>query len=339
MEKDIRKIIDHARCFDKKEKINILHFLILKNESTIEEISGSLNIRNSTVYKYLMQMMQAGIVAERKLPGKKGKSLFSIEDISFSLDQEKIKNVFGLEKNEKKLIIFDVDDTLFRRTDIPDELSFAGKNAIKEAKRIFQEKGIPVSMPPEELFNADWIHTKYGNAIEWYMRTWLSVAGVPDCDIKETLVKKYVKEYYKNIELSSINCTLFKDVIPFLEKTHSKAYFAAMSNSSKKTIIELFKVNDLLGYFSKDKSLLILGGDEIIKSKEAIQHIIRLVDIDIKNVFVVGDTGGDMKAAIEAGISPNKTYAILRGITPMESLKLIKPKIKIIENLSNIKDI
>jgi len=337
MEKDIKKIVNYAKCFDKKEKISILHFLLSENKNTVENISKVLNIKSSTVYKYLKQMIKAGIINQRKLPGKKGKLQFDINEVSFTINQKVIKNIFGLENTGKKLIIFDVDDTLIRRTDIVEELSFAAKNAIKEAKRIFQTQGIPISMAPKELFKPDWIHSKYGNSIEWYMGTLLGVAGVPECKIKEDLIRKYVKEYYNNIESSSTNCKLFEDVKPFLEKMKSETYFAAMSNSSKKSIIKMLEVNDILTYFNKEGNLLILGGDEIVKSKEVVQQLIRMTDIDIKNVLLIGDTGADIKVAVEAGIHPNKVFAITRGITPLEILKLIKPKVKIINSLLEIK--
>jgi phosphoglycolate phosphatase-like HAD superfamily hydrolase len=279
-------------------------------------------------------MLKGGILSYRKLPGKKGKLLFKIEDISFSINQQKIKSTFNIKNQDNFLIIFDVDDTLVRRSDIPDQLSSVGKSAIKEAKLLLQEKGIPISLPPEELFSADWIYSKYGNSIEWYIKTWLSVGGAPDGEIKEMLTKKYVTEYYKNIETTAIHCELFKDVKPFLKRLKDRAYFAAMSNSSKKTIIETFRNNGVLKYFMKSGKYLIVGGDEIPKSKRTIEAIFRLADIGPKHSFVIGDTGGDIKAAREAGIPNYKTIAISRGITSIDLLKAIKPSVKTIKTLS-----
>ena len=333
MKKEINEILEKANCFDKLEKLEIMNHLLNENEATIDSISKSLGIRQSTAYKYIKQMLKAGILTCKKLPGKKGRLLFSVEDVSFSVDKQKIKNTFKEKEQENILIIFDVDDTLIRRSDIPEQLSSAGKNAVNEAKSLLQEKGMPISMPPEELFDAGWIYSKYGNSIEWYMSTWLNVSGVPDGEIKKTLVKKHVKEYYKSIEISAPHCKQFKDVKPFLEKLKSKAYFAAMSNSSKRTIIETLKNNNLLKYFVKEGKHMVIGGDEIPKSRETVKAIFKLAGIGPKHSFLIGDAGGDIKAAREAGIGSDKTIAVSRGITPVETLKSIRPSVKIIKNL------
>ena len=60
-------------------------------------------------------------------------------------------------------------------------------------------------------------------------------------------------------------------------------------------------------------------------------------DIGPKHSFLIGDTGGDIKVAREAGIPINKTIAISRGITPIETLEAISPRVKIVEKLSSIR--
>ena len=337
MKKEKKELLEKIKCFDKVEKLEIVNYLIDKQEATLDSISRALRIKNSTVYKYINQMLKAGILSHRKLPGKKGKLIFKIEDVSFSINQQKIKSAFKAKEQSNLLIIFDVDDTLVRRSDIPEQLASAGKNAIKEAKLLLQEKGIPISLPPEELFSADWIFSKYGNPIEWYMITWLSVAGVPEGKIKENLVRKYVKEYYKHIEITAIHCKLFKDVKPFLEKLKDKAYFAAISNSSNKTITETFRNNNILKYFIKEGKPLIIGGDQIPKSKETIEAILKIADIGTKHSFLIGDTGGDIKVAREAGIPSYRTIAVSRKIIPIEHLKAIRPPVRIIKNLLEAK--
>ncbi|MBI2550406.1 HAD hydrolase-like protein [Candidatus Woesearchaeota archaeon] len=333
MKKEIRKIIATVNCFDKKEKLAIINHLLTEEEATLDSISKSLGLKNSTSYKYLNQMVSAGIVSYRKLPGKKGRLLFKVEDASFSINGQRIKNAFGTGDKESQLVIFDVDDTLVRRSDIPEQLSSAGKDAIKEAEVLLQEKGIAVSLPPEELFGADWIFGKYGNPIEWYVGTWLSVSGVPDGEIKSMLIKKYVREYYKRIEKTAVHCKTFDDVGLFLETFNDRAYFAAMSNSSRKAIIETFRNNGILKYFVKEGKPLIVGGDEIPKSKETVEAILRMAEISPKQSYLIGDTGGDIRAAREAGIPASHTFAITRGITPLDQIMAIKPDVKIIKKL------
>jgi len=330
MDKQIKEILEKSKCFDKPEKVEIISFLLSK-ETGVLEISKKLQIKESTVYKYLQQMLKAGIVKRRL---KKGRFVFDIEEINFSINKEKIKRLD--KKQDIKLIIFDVDDTLIKRTDIPEQLASIGKESIDEAKRIFQEIGVSVSIPPEELFSKKWIHEKYGNSIQWYMATWLSVSGVPEGETKNKLVEKYVKEYYKKIEITGVSCKVFSDVKDFLEKYKDSVYFAANSNSSKKTIIETFRNQDILNYFVKDGKMLIVGGDEIPKSEKAIEFILKLSSISSKDCLLVGDTGGDIKVGRDARIPPENTIAILRGITPIENIKIIKPKVRIIKSLKEL---
>lgn len=336
MKKEIDELLKKVKCFDNQDKLRILNHLMAENEATFDSINKELGLKKSTTYKYIKQMIKSGIISYKILPGKKGKLLFKIEDTSFSIDYKKIKELFKTKEQDDILIIFDVDDTLVRREDIVEQLGSAGKNAINEARLLLQEKGLPISMPPKQLFDAEWIHTKYGNSIEWYISTWLEVSGVPEGDIKKNLIVKHVKEYYKHIEITSPNCNLFKDVKPFLSKLKNKVYFAAISNSSKKTILETFRKNNILNHFMKNGKYLIVGGDEIPKSKETIEEIFKMSGISAKNSFMIGDTGGDIKAAREAGISQYKTIAISRDITPIETLRAIKPPVKIIKDLSEL---
>ena len=332
MGKELNQLLEKLKCFDKVEKLEILNHLSDK-EITVEKISEKTKIKFSTVYKHIQQMMKAGIVTQNKLSSQ---YLFKIDDIDLSINKDKIKEIFKKNTSKDKLIIFDLDDTLARRTDIPNQLKKIGKRAIDNARLLLQEKGVSITYPPKELFSDKWIHSKYGNSIEWYISSWLTIAGVSDIEVNKKLTKKYVKEYYKYIEVSGVECELFKDVKPFLEKTKG-IYFAANSNSSKKTIIEIFKNNDILRYFKKQDKLLIVGGDEIPKSKEAIQHLIKLSKIPTENCYLIGDTGGDIKVGREAGISHDRTLVIDRKITPIESIKIIKPKTKIINSLNKLK--
>jgi len=333
MNKNLKEILCKARCFDKKEKLEIINFLLENPDSSLEEVSKKLRTKTSTTYKYLQQMLKAEVITASKL---RGKISFRVGELSLNIDNSAVRSLFQKAGNTENLIIFDVDDTLVRRSDIPKQLSEAGKNAINEAQLLMSEKGIPISLPPKELFSEKWIHEKYGNSIQWYISAWLSIAGLPDSKLKEQLVERHTKEYYKAIEITALNCELFPDVVPFLEKLKSRFYFAAISNSSKKIVSELLKNNGILNYFTKEGKILIIGGDEIPKSKETIEEVFRLAEISPRDSYLIGDTGGDIKAAREAGIPPNQTIIVYRNITPLENSRLIKPRAKIIESLNEI---
>lgn len=336
MKAEASEILRRVRCFDKREKLEIINHLIHEHEATLESISAVLGLRKSTAYKYLRQMLRSGIVTYRKLPGKKGRLVFRIEDPGLSLNRDSIRDLFGAENRRKPLIIFDVDDTLIRRSDIPGQLASAGRNAIREAGIILDEKGIPVSMPPDELFSPEWIFSKYGNSIEWYISAWLNISGVPEGDVRDSLVRKHVKDYYRSIEVTAAKCKPFSDVMPFLEKLKGRVYFAAMSNSSKRTVTESFRSSGILKHFMKGGKPLIVGGDEIPKSRATVEEVLRLSGIGPKNSFLVGDSGGDIKAGRDAGIPPGRTIAVSRGITPSETIRSIRPEVRMISSLNEL---
>ena len=336
MKKQIKEIVKKVKCLDKIEKISILNFIINNNESTLTDISNSLKLKESTVYKYLMEMKKAEFVNFKKLPGKKGKFIFSINKINLNIDSQTIQSCF-IDNIQTKLIIFDVDDTLIRREDIPEQLTSAAKSTINYAKSKLQGK--PISMPPEILFSNEWIQSKYGNSVKWYMSSWLSVAGISNSLNKERFVEEAIRKYFKNIEITAQSCKTFSDVIPFLKNNQDKLYFAAISNSSKKTILNTFKKNNLLKYFKKDNQILCIGSDDINNGENKIKKILKLANITPNNVIVVGDSILDITNAREANINFDKTIIINRNITPIDQIKSIKPNIKIIKNLNELKKI
>ncbi|MBU1974858.1 MAG: HAD hydrolase-like protein [Nanoarchaeota archaeon] len=336
MNRQLKELVATSRCFDRTEKLEIINHLIATRESSVDSIAKTLKISPSTVYNYLIDLLRAGFVEKRKLPGKKGKFVFHIKDFTFSINPCIIANSFKIKKDVVLLIIFDMDDTIIRRSDIPSQLSQAGKNAINKAKERLFDKGIPLSTPPSELFEAKWIHSKYGNSIAWYISTWLTVAGVPTGGLMKELTDQFVNEYYTSIEHSAPACKAFPDVLPFLDALKGQAYFAATSNSSNETIIRTLKQNELFDYFTIDSIPLILGGDQIPKSKETIRALLKMAKIPAKNSVMIGDSVRDIEVARNAGIPSHLTIAVSRGITPQDTLKSLKPGVRIVNDLGKI---
>ena len=280
-------------------------------------------------------MIDVDIVCSEKSKNKTKRILFSIKKINMRINEKIIENLFDVRK--QKLIIFDVDDTLIRRIDIPKQLSITGKEAINEGKRIIKKYGISVSMPPEDFFSEKEIFEKYGNTIRWFMNTWLSASGVSDPDIKQFLIKKYVKKYYSRIEKSIKICKTFIDVKHGLQFLKDKGFIiGAMSNSSKEAIINTFKKNKILEFFIYKGNPLIVGGDEIPKSKETVIKLMTKAGVRPKKCILIGDSGNDIKSGREAGISKKNTIGIYRGITPLKNLEVIIPKPKIIRSLKEL---
>jgi len=327
----VQDIINQAKCLDKEEKVLILKYLNEHSSVTINELTSDLNIPAGTVYKYLQAMKQAGFLHVDQLPGKKGKHAYSLSQIGSALAKDMLEGA----KKRKRLIIFDLDDTLIRRDDIPIQLAELGTTTINEAIMKLKPLGIHVSLPPRQLFTKKWINSKYGNSIQWYFSTWLRVAGVPEEKLS-MFVDKYVDAYYKRIEKTALNCRLYSDVLPFLRENRDSFNFAVMSNSSHKTIKGVLKENKVLEYFQKDGVDLIVGGDEVPKSRDTILAIVQKAKVSREQIVIVGDTGGDIRAGRDFGVPANKTIIINRGVAPMDFVKVIKPRVPIISNLEEL---
>lgn len=329
----VSDFIEKVKCFTNRKRILVIDYLFDKGEATIDDITEDLDMNYSQVYSYLQDFLKTGLVLSEK--NKDGKKVFSPSVVDIKISEGSISSLLG--DTRVKGIIFDVDDTLVYREDIPDEISEVGKEAIQEAKRLLLEKGMSVSQPPEELFSKGWIFSKYGNSVEWYIRTWLEVAGVLDEDIKRRLTKKYKDYYYERIEKTARYCEAFRDVKPILEYLSRKGLIlGAHSNSSKDTMVELFKRNDMIEHFYHEGKLCIVGGDELSKSSEAIDKVMSLMGLDADECYMIGDSANDLRVAREAGIPPKKTIAVYRGIYPLENLKSMSPPPLVIKHLRDL---
>lgn len=325
--------INKVKCFTNKKKILIINYLLEKGEATIDSITEDLDMNYSQAYSYLQDFVDTGLILSEK--SEEGKTVYSPSIVDIRISEGSISTLLG--NIEIKGIIFDVDDTLVYREDIPGELAKAGKEAVQEAKRSLMEKGMSISEPPEELFSKEWIFSKYGNSVEWYIRTWLEVAGVLDNDLKRKLTKKYKNYYYDRIEKTARYCDAFKDVKPILEYLSRKGLIlGAHSNSSRDTMIELFKKNDIIDYFYHEGEFCIVSGDEISKSPEAIEKVMSLMGLDEDECYMVGDSANDLRVAREADIPPKKTIAVYRGMYPLKNLKGMSPPPLIINHLKEL---
>ena len=324
---------------DNPKKIAILSLLVSNGPTHIYDISKQTNIKKPTVYKYLCKMETAGIINHKKMSGKKGKLIYHIRDFELSINKNKIYELtHGLEK--LAAIIFDIDDTLIRRTDIPEQIIITAKEAIERAKNLLEHKGLGITYPPDDIFSAEWIQRKYGNHLTWYFESVLAIAGVSDKNLRNELTTEAVRKYYERIENTAENCRAFDDVLTTLETLSKKGVvFFAMSNSSHKAITNMLKNNKIEKYFWKEGKQMIIGGDEFPKSAKAVNKALEMLKIEKNNCFLIGDTGKDINVGREADLDKDKTIAIHRGIVPIETLKAIKPDVKIIQSLKELEKI
>ncbi|MBI2075966.1 MAG: HAD family hydrolase [Candidatus Aenigmarchaeota archaeon] len=204
-----------------------------------------------------------------------------------------------------KGVLFDVDDVLVNRRDIPGQLAEAAKYAIRASNY----GGLSV---PYTLFRPEWIKEHYGNSVPWYMEQFLAAAGIPKEELAQ-YVARATEKYFKAIRESGPRCTAYEDAIPALEGIRSRGFnTAAFSNSDRGTVIETLWRNNMLDFFHYGSELAIVGGDEIAKSPKAVTEALRLAGAGVGGSYVVGDTLKDADAGRGAGISPENTLLLVR---------------------------
>jgi hypothetical protein len=107
-----------------------------------------------------------------------------------------------------RAVLFDVDDTLIRRDDIPGQLAASARFCIEKAQAIY-----PHLTVPEDKLSENWIRGQYGNTIPWYMTEFLGAAGLPENELP-AYVDIGVNDYFRRIEETAPECNLFYDVLP-----------------------------------------------------------------------------------------------------------------------------
>jgi len=225
-------------------------------------------------------------------------------------------------------IIFDVDDTLVDRQDIPVQLGRTGKELVERLEKGKVNKLFPLLAGKTEkkikelreklkeiMFGKAWIKQQYGNPISWFMEEWISMNLItlshPE---KEEVVGAAVEKYYDRIEETVLECDLCNGVKETLDFLHQEGLsFAAMSNSSHGAVEGILKKKGLLEYFEDDSGEpIIIGGDDIEKSPEAVETALDRMGLAANNAYVVGDTAGDIEAGKKAGIQHDKAILLKR---------------------------
>mgnify|MGYP001769022413 FL=1 len=109
----------------------------------------------------------------------------------------------------------------------------------------------------------------------------------------------------------------FPDVAPVIEELHKKHCLIVVSSNdyaSIKEALDLFNYDD---YFRD-----ILGSDFMFSKKEKILYAAKKYNMELENIYYVGDTTGDIKEGKQAGI---KTVGVTWGWHSKEKMAAAEP--------------
>lgn len=257
----------------------------------------------------------------------------------------------GVELKLKEIagaIIFDVDDTLIERKDIPEQLRRVGKQAIREAqeKLDFITKTRSVNDLEEAgCFSESYIRGKYGNSIPWYIDTWLKNANMVDGPQLESIKAKYVDSYHDSTTETILSNELYPEVKSNVKKLYDKGYkLGLVSNTSKEAVKNYLREHDLLKYFQRQvkdyesghsKVEFIMEGGRNEKTTETLEEVLNKLRAAADNAYLCSDSVGDIQKGLKVGIPDRRNILVVRKHTDKKSVGELPENV---QKVSSIKE-
>lgn len=218
-----------------------------------------------------------------------------------------------MEKIKKKLIIFDVDGTIW---DSEKDVFLAFNHTLKTNmnKEITKEEFQTLAgLPLGDMFK--------------------HVLPEDKKELSSEYEKKY-RKYYIDEGHYVDETTLFANVKETLENLKKQGFYMAVASSKPKRILD-----KMVEYFYLDEFQLVVGtGESHLKHKpdpESLNYIMHQFHVSKEEAVMVGDTKADMMAGKNAGMD---TIAVTYGYENIEILKKTMPTF-IIDDFKTLQDI
>jgi phosphoglycolate phosphatase len=109
----------------------------------------------------------------------------------------------------------------------------------------------------------------------------------------------------------------FPAVAPVIEELHKSHCLIVISSNDYASIKEALELFNYDGYFRE-----ILGSDFMFSKKEKILHAAKKYQVELQDVYYIGDTTGDIKEGKQAGV---KTVGVTWGWHSKEKMAAAKP--------------
>lgn len=175
----------------------------------------------------------------------------------------------------KDLIVFDLDGTI-------EDSRLDMALSVNRIRKLYQLPEIPIEAL-QSLVNKG-MNFLYKNCFPELVKE----------QIPEDLKKKYEIHYAEHI---IDNTKLYSEMDTILEKLSKKYYLFVYTNKPENLSKLLLKKLGVLSYFQS-----VIGGDSFSFTKpnpEPILKMIQTLHLDVKNIYVVGDSEIDIQTALE----------------------------------------
>ena len=214
----------------------------------------------------------------------------------------------------KKLLIFDLDGTL-----------------INSALDLALAVNYTLERLEQETFSEEIIHGWVGNGALTLVKRALSGSRTVDENLDDTYVEKALKIFLDYYEKNLCNATVpYPSVISTLHSLKEKYTLAIVTNKPFAFVSPILKGLEMDNLFA-----LILGGDSLEKKKPdplPLQHVCKILNIDIEHSVMIGDSKNDILAANACTMdSVGVTYGYNYG----EDIAVHKPSV-IIDDFSKL---
>jgi phosphoglycolate phosphatase len=219
-----------------------------------------------------------------------------------------------LKLKNKKLLIFDLDGTL-----------------INSALDLALAVNYMLERVEQETFSDEIIHGWVGNGALILVKRALSGTRTVDENIDDAYVEKALKIFLDYYEKNLCNATVpYPSVISTLHSLKEKYTLAIVTNKPFAFVSPILK-----GLEMDDLFTLILGGDSLEKKKPdplPLQHVCKILNIDIEHSVMIGDSKNDILAANACSMdSVGVTYGYNYG----ENIAVHNPSV-IIDDFSKL---
>jgi len=184
-----------------------------------------------------------------------------------------------LKLKNKKLLIFDLDGTL-----------------INSALDLALAVNYMLERLEQETFSEEIIHGWVGNGALTLVKRALSGSRTVDENLDDAYVEKALKIFLDYYEKNLCNATVpYPSVISTLHSLKEKYTLAIVTNKPFAFVSPILKGLEMDNLFA-----LILGGDSLEKKKPdplPLQHVCKILNIDIEHSVMIGDSKNDILAA------------------------------------------
>lgn len=230
---------------------------------------------------YCGQLKKKGILVRDRSKDPLLEGVFRITVGTAKQTQQLIEALKEIKDREKPLLIFDIDGVLI-------DVSKSYRQAIKQTAEFFLGREVSENKIQDFKnrggYNNDWDLTE-------------AIIKSRGLDVKKSKIIDKFQELYLGGLRNNEKWLLEKEI---LKKLSSKYKLAIFTGRPKEEAVFSLEINGVFGYFDR-----IVAMEDVSKAKPNPQGLFKIMEkYESEDVIYFGDTIDDMKAAIDANITP-----------------------------------